>query len=58
MNERYVAFKEILAFVDDRVDVTDATMCDHSGDIVVTGTDGRTVITVTVEIKEAEQNGN
>ena len=58
MNERYLAFKEILAFVDERVDVTDATMIDSAGNIVVTGTDGITTITVTVEFKEEESNGN
>jgi hypothetical protein len=58
MNERYLAFKEILAFVDERVDVTDATMIDSAGNVVVTGTDGITTITVTVEFKEEESNGN
>lgn len=58
---KYYAFRKLLSFVEDNCTVTDATMNNYAGSIVITGIsdeDGSTV-TITVDIKkEGEKDGN
>lgn len=55
--DRYEAFSDALAFVNERCNVTKATTHDPDDNIVVVGTDGEYSIKVTVEIKK-EENEN
>lgn len=59
MINKYFVFRNLIDFVADYCDVTDADMNNYAGDIEITGTneDGST-ITITVELKEGKEDGN
>ena len=59
MMNKYFVFRKMIDFVADYCDVTDADMNNYAGNIEITGTeeDGST-ITIKVEIKEGEKDGN
>ena len=57
MINKYFIFRELLNFVADHADVTDADMNNYSGEIEITGTDDDgSTITIKVALKEAEEN--
>ena len=57
MMNKYFIFRELLNFVADHADVTDADMNNYSGEIEITGTDDDgSTITIKVALKEAEEN--
>ena len=57
MMNKYFVFRELLNFVTDHADVTDADMNNYSGEIEITGTDDDgSTITIKVALKEAEEN--
>ena len=59
MLNKYFVFRELLNFVADHADVTDADMNNYSGEIDITGTDeDGSTIRIKVLLKEAEQDGN
>lgn len=56
---RYYVFKDILDFVADFCEVTDADMKNYSGDIEVSGVDEEgATIKIRVTIEEEEKDGN
>ena len=58
MNKYYV-FCELMKFVSDEYEVTDADMSNYCGDIEIHGMDeAGATITIKVTMKEAENNGN
>lgn len=53
--DRYWTFRELLDFVADHADVTDATMRNYCGNLKITGDDGETIIEIEVSIKDKEE---
>lgn len=59
MVNKYFVFRKLIDFVADYTEVTDADMNNYAGNIEITGTDDDgSTITIKVEIKEAEKDGN
>ena len=59
MLNKYFVFRKLIDFVADYTEVTDADMNNYAGNIEITGTDDDgSTITIKVEIKEAEKDGN
>jgi hypothetical protein len=59
MMNKYFVFRKLIDFVADYTEVTDADMNNYAGNIEITGTDDDgSTITIKVEIKEAEKDGN
>ena len=59
MMNKYFVFRKLIDFVADYTEVTDADMNNYAGNIGITGTDDDgSTITIKVEIKEAEKDGN
>ena len=50
MMNKYYVFRKLIDFVADYMDVTDADMCNYSGDIEITGTDPEDGSTMTIEV--------
>lgn len=60
MLNKYYVFRKLIDFVADHCDVTDADMNNYVGLIEITGTDDEdgSTITIKVELKEGNENGN
>ena len=59
MMNKYFVFRKLIDFVADYCEVTDADMNNYAGNIEITGTDDDgSTITIKVELKEAENDGN
>ena len=60
MMNKYFVFRKLIDFVADYCDVTDADMNNYAGNIEITGTDEEdgSTITIKVELREGDKNGN
>ena len=60
MINKYFVFRKLIDFVADYCDVTDADMNNYAGNIEITGTDEEdgSTITIKVELREGDKNGN
>ena len=59
MLNKYFVFRKLIDFVADYCEVTDADMNNYAGDIEIHGTDDDgSVITIKVNLKEGEKDGN
>jgi hypothetical protein len=59
MMNKYFVFRKLIDFVADYTEVTDADMNNYAGNIEITGTDDDgSTITIKVEIREGEKDGN
>ena len=59
MMNKYFVFRKLMDFVADYCEVTDADMNNYAGNIEISGTDDDgSTITIKVEIKEGNNNGN
>lgn len=59
MMNKYFVFRKLIDFVADYCEVTDADMNNYAGNIEITGTDDDgSTITIKVELKEGENNGD
>lgn len=60
MMNKYFVFRKLIDFVADYCEVTDADMNNYAGNIEITGTDDEdgSTITIKVELKEGEKDGN
>lgn len=59
MLNKYYVFRRLIDFVADNSEVTNANMNNYAGNIEITGRDAEgSTITITVELKEEEKNGN
>ena len=56
MLDKFWVFRELIDFVENHCDVTDADMNNYAGDIEITGTDkDGSTIKITVRITEAKE---
>lgn len=59
MLNKYFVFRNLIDFVADYCEVTDADMNNYSGDIEITGTeDDGSTIKIRVTLMEGEKDGN
>lgn len=59
MLNKYYVFRRLIDFLADHSEVTDADMNNYAGNIEITGRDADgSTITITVELKEGEEDGN
>ena len=56
--DKYFVFRKLMDFLFDEYEIVDATMNNYAGDIEITGKSKGQTITVKVEMKEEETNGN
>ena len=59
MMNKYFVFRKLIDFVADYCEVIDADMNNYANEIEITGRDDDgSTITIKVELKEGDQNGN